>query len=97
MFILKLLVKIILLPLFLAICFVRTWVEVLSKIGCVILGLFYLLMLAVIITLACQHLWGCVAISVAVSFAGFIVTFATMAVGMALDGISDKIGEILAS
>ena len=48
MFILKLLVKIILLPVFLMVCFVRTWVEVLSRIGCVILGLFYLVMTAVL-------------------------------------------------
>ena len=97
MFILKLLVKIILLPVFLMVCFIRTWVEVLSRIGCVILGLFYLVMLAIIIMYVSKQMWGAVAISVAMSFAAFLVTFAAFAVGMALEGIGDKISEILAS
>ena len=63
MFILKLLVKIILFPVFLMVCFIRTWVDLLSKIGCVILGLFYLIMLAIIIMYACQHMWGAVMIA----------------------------------
>lgn len=97
MFILKLLVKIILLPAFLMVCFVRTWVEVLSRIGCVILGLFYLVMLAIIIMYVSKQMWGAVAISVAMSFGAFLITFAAVAVGMALEGIGDKISEILAS
>ena len=40
MFVLRLLVKIILFPIFLMVCFIRTWVELLSRVGCVILGLF---------------------------------------------------------
>ena len=49
MFIIKLLAKMIMFPVFLMVCFIRTWVGVLSKIGCVILGLFYIIMLAIII------------------------------------------------
>ncbi len=97
MFILKLLVKIILLPVFLMVCFIRTWVEVLSKIGCVILGLFYLVMLAIIIMYVSKQMWGAVAISVCMSFGAFLISFAAVAVGMALEGIGDKISEILAS
>ena len=97
MFILKLLVKIILLPVFLMVCFVRTWVEVLSRIGCVILGLFYLVMLAIIIMYVSRQMWGAVAISVGMSFGAFLITFAAVAVGMALEGIGDRISEILAS
>ncbi len=97
MFILKLLVKIILLPVFLMVCFIRTRVEVLSRIGCVILGLFYLVMLAIIIMYVSKQMWGAVAISAAMSFAAFLVTFAAVAVGMALEGIGDKISDILAS
>ena len=97
MFILKLLVKIVLLPVFLMVCFIRTWVEVLSRIGCVILGLFYLVMLAIIIMYVSKQMWGAVAISVVMSFGAFLFTFAAVAVGMALEGIGDKISEILAS
>lgn len=97
MLILKLLVKIILLPVFLMVSFVRTWVEVLSRIGCVILGLFYLVMLAIIIMYVSKQMWGAVAISVAMSFGAFLITFAAVAVGMALEGIGDKISDILAS
>lgn len=97
MFILKLLVKIILFPVFLMVCFVRTWTDLLAKIGCVILGLFYLIMLAIIIMYVSKHMWGAVAISVGMSFAAFLVSFAAVAVGMVLEGIGDKIGEFLAS
>ncbi len=96
MFILKLLVKIILLPVFLMVCFIRTWVEVLSRIGCVILGLFYLVMLAIIIMYVSKQMWGAVAISIGMSFVAFLVSFSAVAVGMALEGIGDKISDLLA-
>ena len=97
MFILKMLVKILLIPVFLMVCFIRTWVELLSRIGCVILGLFYLLMLAIIIMYITKQMWGAVVLSVIISFGAFLITFAAVAVGMALEGIGDKISEILAS
>ena len=97
MFILKLLVKIILLPVFLMVCFVRTWVEVLSKIGCVILGLFYIVMIAIIVMYVSKQMWAAVAISVGMSFVAFLVSFSTVAVGMALEGIGNKISDLLAS
>ena len=97
MFILKLLLKAILLPVFLMVCFIRTWVEVLSRIGCVILGLFYLVMLAIIIMYVSKQMWGAVAISVGMSFGALFMSFAAVAVGMILEGIGDKISEILAS
>lgn len=97
MFILKLLLKAILFPVFLIVCFIRTWVEVLSRIGCVILGLFYLVMLAIIIMYVSKQMWGAVAISVGMSFGAFLLSFAAVAVGMALEGIGDKLSEIMAS
>jgi hypothetical protein len=97
MFILKMFAKILLVPMFLMVCFIRTWVELLSRIGCVILGLFYLLMLAIIIMYITKQMWGAVVLSVIISFGAFLITFAAVAVGMALEGIGDKISEILAS
>ena len=97
MFVLKMFAKILLVPMFLMVCFIRTWVELLSRIGCVILGLFYLLMLAIIIMYITKQMWGAVVLSVIISFGAFLITFAAVAVGMALEGIGDKISEILAS
>lgn len=97
MFVIKLLAKIVMFPVFIMVCFIRTWVGVLSKIGCVILGLFYLIMLAIIIMYACQHMWGAVIIALGMSFVAFLVSFSAVAVGVALEGIGDKIGEFLAS
>ena len=97
MFMLKLILKMLLLPFFIGVCFIKTWVEVLSKIGCVVLGVFYLAMLAIIVMYVCKHMWGCVAISIAMSFSGFIVSFVIVAVGTVLEGIGDKLGHILAS
>ena len=97
MFILKMLVKILLFPVFLMVCFIRTWVELLSRIGCVVLGLFYLLMLTIIIMYITKQMWSAVIISLVMSFGAFLITFAAVAVGMALEGIGDKISEWLAS
>lgn len=97
MFMIKLLAKIIMFPVFLMVCFIRTWVGVLSKIGCVILGLFYLIMLAIIIMYACHHMWGAVMIALGMSFGAFLVSFSAVAVGVLLDSISDKLSKILAS
>lgn len=96
MFILKMFAKILLVPMFLMVCFIRTWVELLSRISCIILGLFYLLMLAIIIMYITKQMWGAVVLSVIISFGAFLITFAAVAVGMALEGIGDKISEILA-
>ena len=54
-------------------------------------------MLAIIVLYACKHMWGCVAISVGMSFAGFLISFATVAVGAMLEGIGAKLGDIIAS
>lgn len=97
MFIIKLLAKIIMFPVFMMVCFIRAWVDVLSKIGCVILGLFYLIMLAIIIMYACQHMWGGIIIALGMSFGALLVSFSAVAVGMVLDGIRDKILGFLAS
>ncbi len=95
MFILKLLLKVILLPVFLIVCFIRTWVEVLSKIGCVILGLFYLAMLVIIIMYVSKQMWGAVAISLGMAFGGFLLAFSAVAVGMVLEGIGDGLSKII--
>ena len=97
MFMLKLILKMLLLPVFIGVCFIKAWVEVMSKIGCVVLGVFYLAMLAIIVMYACKHMWGCVAISVAISFVGFMVSFAAVAIGTVIEGIGDRLGDILAS
>ena len=44
-----------------------------------------------------KQMWGAVVLSVIISFGAFLITFAAVAVGMALEGIGDKISEILAS
>ena len=44
-----------------------------------------------------EQMWGAVVLSVIISFGAFLITFAAVAVGMALEGIGDKISEILAS
>ena len=97
MFILKLLLKIVVFPVFLIMCFIKSWVVVLSRVGCVIIGLFYLLMLAIIVTYICLKMWDAVFIVVAASFAAFLVIFGAVAVGVAIEDITDKLSNILAS
>ena len=97
MFILKLLVKIALFPVFLIMCFIKSWVGVLSKIGCLILGLFYLLMLGIIVMYISMKMWDAVFMGVVFSFAAFLLTFGAVAVGVAIEDITDKLSNILAS
>ena len=97
MMILKLLLKIVLFPVFLIMCFIKSWVGVLSKIGCVILGLFYLLMLVIIVMYISMKMWDAVIMGVVFSFAAFLVTFGAVAVGVAIEDITDKLSNILAS
>ena len=97
MMILKFLLKIALFPVFLIMCFIKSWVGVLSKIGCVILGLFYLLMLVIIVMYISMKMWDAVIMGIAFSFAAFLVTFGAVAVGVAIEDITDKLSNILAS
>lgn len=97
MMILKLLLKIVLFPVFLIMCFIKSWVGVLSKIGCVILGLFYLLMLVIIVMYISMKMWDAVIMGIVFSFAAFLVTFGAVAVGVAIEDITDKLSDILAS
>ncbi len=96
MFIIKMLLKVILFPVFLMVCFIRTWVEVLSKIGCVILGLFYLVMLAIIIMYISMKVWDAVMIAGGISFIAFLGTFFAVFIGMAIEDFADKRSNILA-
>ena len=97
MMILKFLLKIALFPVFLIMCFIKSWVGVLSKIGCVILGLFYLLMLVIIVMYISMKMWDAVIMGIVFSFAAFLVTFGAVAVGVAIEDITDKLSNILAS
>lgn len=97
MFVLKLLLKIALFPVFLIMCFIKSWVGILSKIGCVILGLFYLLMLIIIAMYISMKMWNAVFMGVVFSFAAFLLTFGAVAVGVAIEDITDKLSNILAS
>ena len=97
MMLLKLLLKVALFPLFLTMCFIKSWVGILSKIGCVILGLFYLLMLIIIVMYISMKMWDAVFMGIVFSFAAFLLTFGAVAVGVAIEDITDKLGNILAS
>lgn len=97
MMLLKLLLKVALFPLFLIMCFIKSWVGILSKIGCVILGLFYLLMLIIIVMYISMKMWDAVFMGLVFSFAAFLLTFGAVAVGVAIEDITDKLSNILAS
>lgn len=96
MFILKMILKLLLLPVYLIVCFVKTWVDLLAKLGCIMLGLFYLLMLCIFIMLICQHQWVQLGIATAFSFAAFLASLLLVAAGTALDVIGDRIGDLIA-
>ena len=96
MLILTILMKIILFPIYLVVCFAKTWMDLLAKIGCVLLGIFYLLMLCIIIMLICRHSWVQLGIAIGFSFVGFLESMSLVAAGTLLEAIGDKIGELIA-
>lgn len=97
MIILKILAKIILFPIFLIMCFITTWVSILSKFGSFALGLFYLIMAFALIKTFSAHDWFGVGLYSAMSFMGFLVAFAIVAIEEACGGICDFLGKALAS
>ena len=96
MLILTILMKLILFPIYLVVCFAKTWVDLLAKIGCVLLGIFYLLMLCIIIMLICRHSWVQLGIAIGFSFVGFLASMSLVAAGTLLEVVGDKIGELIA-
>lgn len=97
MMIIKLFVKLILFPVFLIMCFIKTWAKVIARIGSMILGLIYLLMFIVIVFHFCRQEWTPMLFTIGMSFGLFLVSFCAVAVGVLLDNISDKLSKILAS
>ena len=96
MVIIKLFAKIILFPVFLITCFIKTSAKVIARIGSMVLGLIYLMMLIVIAFHFCRQEWTPMLFTIGISFGLFLVTFCAVAVGV-LDSISDKLSKILAS
>lgn len=97
MMIIKLFAKIILFPVFLITCFIKTWAKVIARIGSMVLGMIYLLMFIVIAFHFCRQEWTPMLFTIGMSFGLFLVTFCAVAVGVLLDSISDKLSKILTS
>ncbi len=87
MFIIKIIGKIALLPIYLTVCLVAKLLEMVSKIGCYLLGLFYTLMGILILFTAFQLNW------VAVGILAIFCTVALFAICLPL--LLEVIMEIL--
>jgi hypothetical protein len=97
MFILKLLIKVILLPVFLLSCFISSWAGLLSKVSGFILGLFNLLLLMILIMYLSRHDWPQAAITGLIAFVAFMISFSASFLEIVMELITKKLSNIIFS
>ncbi len=97
MIILKLFLKVLLLPVYLIVTFVAFMVNFASSMASVVVGLYFFFMILMIIWFGYNHNWFGVGLSIGVSFVGFLISFAAVAINEILMLLSEKIGEVLMS
>ena len=79
MLVLKLLLRLILFPVWLILTFLTVFTSLISKVGNLVMGLFYLYILIVACVIIAEHAWLQLAIVMGISFAVFLVHFGALA------------------
>ena len=97
MFVLKLLLKLLLLPIFLLSMFLSFMIRMASIVSSVFYVLFFLGLLMLIVFIAFQHNWLAVAIGLGIGFIVYLSGFAIVAVNGILMTFNEKFGEFLLS
>lgn len=97
MFLLKLLMKALLLPVYLFITFITFMVNFASVMGSVIVGLYFFLMILLLLWMGVHHDWLGVGIGLGFSFIAYLGSVAALAVNGLLQSLSDKVGAVIFS
>ncbi len=97
MFIFKLFIKVMLLPVYLIVSFIAFMVKFASSMASVFVGLYFFFMILMILWFGYNHNWFGIGLSIGVSFLGFLISFAAVALNEILMMLSEKIGEVLMS
>lgn len=97
MFVLKMLLKLLLLPVYLLSMFLSFMVRMASIISSVFYVMFFLGLLVLIVFIAFQHNWLAVAIGLGIGFIVYLSGCAIVAVNGVLMTFNEKFGEFLLS
>ena len=96
MFAIKMLLRIILFPVWLVLTFLAVFTALISKVGNFVMGLFYLYILIVACMIIAEHAWLQLAIVVGISFAIFLIHFGALAAIELFASAKDKLLDVIA-
>lgn len=92
---LKLLLRLILFPAWLILTFLTVFTSLISKVGNLVMGLFYLYILIVACIIIAEHAWLQLAIVMGISFAVFLVHFGALAAFELFASVKDKLLDVI--
>ena len=92
---LKLLLRLILFPVWLILTFLTVFTSLISKVGNLVMGLFYLYILIVVCVVIAEHAWLQLAIVMGISFAVFLVHFGALAAFELFASAKDKLLDVI--
>ena len=92
---LKLLLRLILFPVWLILTFLTVFTSLISKVGNLVMGLFYLYILIVACVIIAEHAWLQLAIVMGISFAVFLVHFGALAAFELFASAKDKLLDVI--
>ncbi len=92
---LKLLLRLILFPVWLILTFLTVFTSLISKVGNIVMGLFYLYILIVACIIIAEHAWLQLAIVMGISFAVFLVHFGALAAFELFASAKDKLLDVI--
>ena len=92
---LKLLLRLILFPIWLILTFLTVFTSLISKVGNLVMGLFYLYILIVACVIIAEHAWLQLAIVMGISFAVFLVHFGALAAFELFASAKDRLLDVI--
>ena len=92
---LKLLLRLILFPVWLILTFLTVFTSLISKVGNLVMGLFYLYILIVACIIIAEHAWMQLAIVMGISFAVFLVHFGALAAFELFASAKDRLLDVI--
>ena len=92
---LKLLLRLILFPVWLILTFLTVFTSLISKVGNLVMGLFYLYILIVACVIIAEHAWLQLAVVMGISFAVFLIHFGALAAFELFASAKDKLLDVI--
>jgi hypothetical protein len=92
---LKLLLRLMLFPVWLILTFLTVFTSLISKVGNLVMGLFYLYILIVACIIIAEHAWLQLAIVMGISFAVFLVHFGALAAFELFASAKDRLLDVI--